>query len=100
MGLFVKRYDTGETVQVKKYIIDLHENEESIWSNDWYGRHVIGRHCEWCDGEEPSHDAPVGGLSKHAVNISVCECDEPIQQMTNLGMYCLRCENPIKQTVL
>ena len=27
---------------------------------------------------------------------SVCQCSEPINQMTNKGMYCLRCENPIR----
>ena len=32
------------------------------------------------------------------VSGSVCECSEPIPQMTNKGMYCLRCETPIKQT--
>ena len=31
---------------------------------------------------------------------SVCQCSEPINQMTNNGMYCLRCENPVRQTVL
>ena len=56
MGLFVKRYDTGEIVQVKKYVIDLQHNEESIWSNDWYGRHVIGSHCEWCESKETSDE--------------------------------------------
>lgn len=45
-------------------------------------------------------DSEVKKLNIPAVIKSVCECDEPIQQMTNLGMYCLRCENPIKQTVL
>lgn len=72
MGLFVKRYDTGETVQVKKYIIDLHENEESIWSNEWYGRHVIGRHCEWCDGKETTDEQ--SNCIKPVVSNSFCEC--------------------------
>lgn len=44
------------------------------------------------------HEAEVKKLNKHGVSGSVCECTEPIPQMTNKGMYCLRCETPIKQT--
>lgn len=46
-GLFVKRKDTGEIIQVRKYIIEPDSKNESIWSNEWYGRHVIGMDCEW-----------------------------------------------------
>ena len=46
MAIFVKRNDTKEVVKVRKYIIDDNE-EESIWSNEWPGRHLIGVHCDW-----------------------------------------------------
>jgi hypothetical protein len=51
MALFVKRKDNNEKVKVRKYIIDSN-GEESIWSDEWYGRHVIGLHCEWIDGSK------------------------------------------------
>lgn len=46
MPLFVKRNDTKEIVKVRKYIID-DQGEENIWSNEWYGRHTIGKDCAW-----------------------------------------------------
>ena len=47
MGLFVKRNDTNEIVEVRKYIKSDNPIEEHIWSNDWYGHHIIGNDCEW-----------------------------------------------------
>jgi len=44
--MVVKRKDTGEIIVVRKYIID-DNGIEYIWSNDWYGKHVIGYDCEW-----------------------------------------------------
>lgn len=44
--LIVKRIDNNQLVKVRKYIID-NEGEEYIWSDDWYGKHVIGKDCEW-----------------------------------------------------
>lgn len=46
MTLHVQRNDTKEIIRVRKYTID-DELEESIWSKEWYGRHVIGQDCEW-----------------------------------------------------
>ena len=43
----VIRKDTGESITVRKYIIDSETGEESIWSNDWSGRHIIGKDCEF-----------------------------------------------------
>ncbi len=51
-------------------------------------------------GREKTDETSENGLHKHAVIKSVCQCSEPISQMTNNGMYCLRCENPVRQTVL
>lgn len=36
----------GKIYKVFKYLVSA-EQEENIWCNDWYGRHVIGRDCEW-----------------------------------------------------
>lgn len=52
MGLKVKRKDTGDIVTVRKYILSENPTEEHIWSNEWYGHHIIGNDCEWCDGKE------------------------------------------------
>lgn len=32
--------------EVQKYIKSS-DGEESVWCNDWYGRHVIGKDCEF-----------------------------------------------------
>jgi hypothetical protein len=48
MALIVKRNEDNQLINVRKYIID-DEGEESIWSNDWYGRHIIGRDCVWAN---------------------------------------------------
>ena len=39
-------------------------------------------------------------LNKSDVISSVCSCEEPAYQMTNHGIYCLKCQEPIKQTDL
>jgi len=31
---------------VQKYSLDM-EGKQHIWSNDWYGHHIIGVDCEW-----------------------------------------------------
>jgi hypothetical protein len=36
----------GITHEVQKYIKSK-DGEESVWCNDWYGRHVIGQDCEF-----------------------------------------------------
>jgi len=46
MKLYVKRNDNGEIAEVRKYIIDS-DKQQSIWSNAWCGRHIIGVDCEW-----------------------------------------------------
>jgi len=56
MPLFVKRYDNKEIIQVRKYICS---EEESIWSNQWYGRHVIGKDCDWITIDSPIHQSPL-----------------------------------------
>ena len=50
MALYIRRFDTQELIQVRKYIINS-DGEENIWSNEWRGRHVIGRHCELVKNE-------------------------------------------------
>lgn len=32
--------------KVRKHIIS-NDGEESVWCDDWYGRHVIGNDCNW-----------------------------------------------------
>jgi hypothetical protein len=44
---------TGEVHEVHKYINN--DGEESIWCDEWYGRHVIGQDCEW-------QQAPAGAV--------------------------------------
>lgn len=46
MPLFVRDKKTKKVYQVRKYIISG-DGVENIWSNEWYGRHVIGLDCEW-----------------------------------------------------
>lgn len=42
----VIRISDNKVIKVHKYILG-NEGQESIWSNDWYGRHVIGQDCIW-----------------------------------------------------
>ena len=44
--MIVIKKDTGKEVKVRKYIID-DLGFEYIWSNEWYGKHVMGWDCEW-----------------------------------------------------
>lgn len=46
-GFKVKRISDGKIFSIRKYIIDS-DNKENVWSNEWYGHHVIGVDCEWC----------------------------------------------------
>ena len=48
MDLLIKRKSDDEIFKVRKYVKSEEPNEEEhIWSNDWYGHHVIGVDCEW-----------------------------------------------------
>lgn len=38
--------NTGGIHIVRKYVINS-AGEESIWTDTWYGRHVIGNDCKW-----------------------------------------------------
>jgi hypothetical protein len=40
----------GNIYKVRKYIIS-NDGEESVWCDDWYGRHVICNDCNWEDSE-------------------------------------------------
>jgi hypothetical protein len=42
----VKRLSDNKEFEVQKYI-KASDDEESVWCNEWYGRHVVGRHCEF-----------------------------------------------------
>ena len=46
MAITVRRISDDKIITVRKYIIDV-VDEESIWSNEWQGRHVIGQDCVW-----------------------------------------------------
>lgn len=49
---------------------------------------------------EEYHQAELLKLNKSDVISSVCTCEEPAYQMTNHGIYCLKCQEPMKQTDL
>src|SRR5262245_1217723 len=52
---WVTKKEDGTKHQVRKYV--YHDDGiESIWSNSWYGRHVIGQDCEWAESEEVKDD--------------------------------------------
>ena len=70
MDLKVKRNDTGEIVSVRKYVKSENPAEQHIWSNEWYGHHVIGYDCEWCEGDKQPDTG--GKCNKHGVNHRVC----------------------------
>jgi len=36
---------TGNLHEVAKYVKSQTDGEESVWCNEWYGRHVIGKDC-------------------------------------------------------
>lgn len=46
--LQIRRKDTGEILEVRKYVRSGGEKpEEHVWCDAWYGRHVIGVDCDW-----------------------------------------------------
>jgi hypothetical protein len=79
---------------VQTFTLDYHvtEKDEADWMKDRLTS------CFSSAFGENWHEN--SGLTMHSVMKSVCQCSEPINQMTNNGMYCLRCENPVRQTVL
>lgn len=67
MDLLIKRKSDGEIFKVRKYIkAEMPDLEESVWSNDWYGRHVIGSDCEWANDSTSEKD--LTGMQ------SYCQC--------------------------
>jgi len=57
MDLFIKRKSDGEIFKVRKYVkSDEPILEEHIWSNDWYGHHIIGSDCEWANDSTSEKD--------------------------------------------
>lgn len=45
--LYILNKETGEKHLVRKVIFG--DAETDVWSNTWYGRHVIGKDCEFCE---------------------------------------------------
>lgn len=45
--LYVIDLKTKTTHAVRKYINDTTSGCESVWCDTWYGRHIIGKHCEF-----------------------------------------------------
>jgi hypothetical protein len=39
------KIDGGQVYEVQKYTKSGNDGEESVWCNEWYGRHVIGKDC-------------------------------------------------------
>ena len=46
----------GNVHIVRKYVIS-NDGEESVWSNTWYGRHVIGNDCKWVIESKPQSES-------------------------------------------
>lgn len=46
MKLHVINLKDDSVHEVRKYII-ADDGQENVWSNTWYGHHVIGNDCEW-----------------------------------------------------
>lgn len=50
--LQIRRKDTGEILEVRKYSRSGGEEpQENIWCDAWYGRHVIGVDCDWVESD-------------------------------------------------
>ena len=47
--LYVKEKETGKIYKVWKYLLSG-DQQQSIWSHDWYGHHVIGGDCDFVAG--------------------------------------------------
>ena len=45
--LYVIDLKTNKTHVVRKYVNDTVSNCESVWCDTWYGRHIIGVHCDF-----------------------------------------------------
>jgi hypothetical protein len=41
----IRRISDGVIFEVRKYVNGF--GEESVWCDDWYGHHMIGRDCEF-----------------------------------------------------
>jgi len=50
-SLFIRSLEDGSIHIVRKYILD-DQGIASVWSNTWYGRHVIGQDCQFSTTEE------------------------------------------------
>lgn len=60
MDLLIKRKSDGEIFKVRKYVkAEEPILEEHIWSNDWYGHHIIGSDCEWANYQTSEKDLRV-----------------------------------------
>jgi len=49
MNRQVIRNSDSKVFEVQKYVKS--ETQESVWCNDWYGRHIIGEDCKWLIGD-------------------------------------------------
>jgi hypothetical protein len=64
-GSFFIRNLTDDSIhEVWKYIKD-DQGTISIWSNTWYGRHVIGQDCEFVSQEDQINLHSYLHLNKH-----------------------------------
>jgi hypothetical protein len=76
----IKRLSDGKIFVVRKYILDTNNNEESIWCDGWYGRHLLNIDCvfignldtfeSWLKYEkkefgEPSFENIIKSISEH-----------------------------------
>ncbi|HAH24938.1 MAG TPA: hypothetical protein DCL77_14490 [Prolixibacteraceae bacterium] len=52
--LFIKRIADGEIFLVRKYVRAEYgpHIEYNVWSDQWYGHHIIGSDCEWANNPD------------------------------------------------
>ena len=43
----IRRLSDGVIFEVREYVNGF--GEESVWCDDWYGHHLVGRDCEFVD---------------------------------------------------
>jgi len=85
--LYVRDLNTNNIHKVRKAIWS--EEDTSIWSDTWYGRHVIGVHCEFV--QQPT---VADGAAGKTVSDGFEKCDRGCIDMSNSG-YCMICGHKV-----
>lgn len=93
MALYVTRNNTNQICKVQKYCIST-DGEESIWSNEWYGRHVIGLDCTW---HTKSHKKKLEILNSVFKTKDGCSWNELSEMLNELIADAFKTEYPAKR---